>query len=94
MSIELNLRYGLPEHADDSLIPISPDALDGYRNRTCTVHDLAELAFNNIPQDFPDARKEVGARLDRLAEDDTLEVYGPDEGLYYIQVPKRTHEQT
>ena len=68
-------------------VPMAKFMMHIDTGRTFTVHELEQLAFDGIPEDFPNDRSEIGRRLEiieRLGRDVTLTFFGPHEGDMYI----------
>jgi len=73
-------------------LPISPVAIDTHKATGWSLYELAEMAFEIIPDDAEKERKVAGeilTRLEDFARPIILTALGPDEGDYYAVLTNR-----
>lgn len=92
--IFLDLHYVSREGLDSDdgrkvFLPVPIAEVDQRRESGWSVYELESIAFEAIPEEFPEERKTAGALLARLADFEQpilLTAHGPEEGDYYIEV--------
>lgn len=92
-SITLRPDYGpVPVIDPENLyIPVPEGMLKDLVGREHGVYDLEKIAFDGMPPDFDEATMQVGSSLELLSQltgQAILSIVGPDEGSYYIRIPK------